>query len=72
MKLAALDREKRCSFCIESDRVRRSHFRLYDASLRLLGFRPYRCMICFRRFYSFCAPWVSKHLPENLPRNTRE
>ena len=49
--------EKKCRYCIGSDWVRRSRFCWYDAPLWLLGFCPYRCMICFRRFYASGRRW---------------
>jgi DNA-directed RNA polymerase subunit RPC12/RpoP len=53
MKSGTPDHEKRCPYCTDSDWVRRSRSCWYDVPLLLLGFRPYRCMICFRRFHAF-------------------
>jgi transposase-like protein len=53
MKSGAPGHEERCPYCIDSDWVRRSHFRWYDAPLWVIGVSPYRCLTCYRRFYAF-------------------
>jgi len=41
-----------CPTCNEEKALRRSHFRAIDLFNLLLRRRPYRCLICNRRFYS--------------------
>ncbi len=42
----------RCPKCKEHD-IRRSHRRLLDFFLRMVGVVPLRCNICEHRFYRF-------------------
>jgi hypothetical protein len=53
MKKGVSKKEVLCPRCPGNDWVRRSRFQWYDPPLLLAGFHPYRCMICFRRFYAF-------------------
>jgi hypothetical protein len=41
-----------CPSCSEEKALRRSHFRVFDVFNLLIRRRPYRCLICNRRFYS--------------------
>jgi hypothetical protein len=41
-----------CPTCNEEKQLRRSHFRTIDLPNLLFRRRPYRCLICNRRFYS--------------------
>jgi len=41
-----------CPKCHEAD-IRRSHHRLFDVLLRIIGMVPLRCKICEHRFYRF-------------------
>src|SRR6185437_14049215 len=45
----------RCPKCKDDDTVRRSHRRRVDLPLRLFGLRPYRCLVCNKRFYAWPA-----------------
>jgi hypothetical protein len=46
-----------CPRCPGNDWVRPSHLCWRDTLFLLIGFRPYRCMICFRRFHVFGRQW---------------
>lgn len=46
----------RCPSCFDVDAIRRSHSRLRDVPLRLIGMRAYRCLQCYRRFYAWKHP----------------
>jgi hypothetical protein len=41
-----------CPSCFDGDDVKRSRMRFQDWPLRLIGVRPYRCMLCNQRFHS--------------------
>lgn len=43
-----------CPLC-RTPTTHRSRPRLYDLPLLLVFIRPYRCMLCYRRFYKFAG-----------------
>jgi len=51
----------RCPQCRDGGDVRRSRFRWKDVFWRCMGMRPYRCLLCYRRFYT------RRRLPCGLP-----
>jgi len=42
-----------CPRCREADAIRRSHHRMQDWLFAVIGLKPYRCLNCDRRFYSW-------------------
>jgi hypothetical protein len=57
MKIGASKKEVFCPRCQGNDWVRPSRLCWRDAPFLAIGFRPYRCMICFRRFHAFGRRW---------------
>jgi len=41
-----------CPACFDGDELHRSRMRLRDWPLRLVGLRPYRCLMCNTRFHA--------------------
>jgi hypothetical protein len=42
-----------CPFCGDSSNARRSHRRGLDVLFGIIGWRPFRCEGCTKRFYAF-------------------
>jgi hypothetical protein len=42
-----------CPGCYEREEVHRSHLKFWDVPFLLIGMRPYRCLLCYRRFYTW-------------------
>ncbi|HLJ77449.1 MAG TPA: hypothetical protein VKT75_08550 [Acidobacteriaceae bacterium] len=42
----------RCPNCKDGDEVYRSHRRKWDWPFLWMGMRPYRCLLCNKRFYA--------------------
>jgi hypothetical protein len=53
MKKGVSKKEVLCPWCPGNDWVRPSRLCWHELLFLAIGFRPYRCMICFRRFYAF-------------------
>jgi hypothetical protein len=49
-------RALQCPGCFAGDTLRRSRGRWGDIPFRLIGMRPYRCSLCYRRFYAWKHP----------------
>ncbi len=43
----------KCPACHEAEVIHRSHLRLRDIPFLLIGMRPYRCLLCYRRFHTW-------------------
>ena len=41
-----------CPGCYEREEVHRSHLKFWDVPFLLIGMRPDRCLLCYRRFYT--------------------
>lgn len=43
----------RCPTCFDSSDLRRSHMRARDLPMVLIGMHVYRCLTCYKRFYTW-------------------
>lgn len=57
MNERASDQQVLCPRCPGNDWVRPSRPCWRDLLFLTIGFRPYRCMICFRCFHAFGRRW---------------
>jgi hypothetical protein len=57
MRKEASKKQVLCPSCPSNDWVRPSRLCWRDTLFLAIGFRPYRCMICFRRFHAFGRHW---------------
>jgi hypothetical protein len=58
-----------CPYCLEYKQVSRSNWRTWELPLGVLLIRPFRCMVCDRRFWRFRWESIHKDLAEKRIRN---
>lgn len=67
MTKGALKPDVFCTRCLGNDWVRPSRLCWRDVLFLPIGFRPYRCLICFRCFHAFGRRWVWPRRPCSRP-----